>query len=298
MAKSKSLILELVRESKIHELLSECDEDSRLEASGVVSKDGFSYVVFDNIPDIARLDNALSLDADNRLVRQQGEGRDFEDITFDDGLQRFLVVQESHVDERGRHCPRIEEYDLQLNLVSSKPVDFVFKGETNKGIEGLCHVNWGGKSYVLGLSEGNKAKEGKKSEKPGHGRIHVFEEEETQWGHRATLELPKTAYFKDYAGISIDGLRVAVVSQENSALWVGKLKEGGWYFADEGVTYLFPRDGEDKIIYGNVEGVCWLGEHEVVVVSDKRKTRVQPKRCKAKDQSIHVFRLPPERMVL
>ncbi|NOQ36216.1 MAG: hypothetical protein GQ569_10020 [Methylococcaceae bacterium] len=291
MSKPKLATLELIKESKIYKLLKECDADSRLEASGVYTKGDYSYVVFDNKPDIAKLNNNLLADENNQLVLK-GDGQDFEDIAFDSEQQRLLIVQESHQNEQGEFCPRIDEYDLDLNFIESNPVDFLFDGDTNKGIEGLSYVNWGGKAYTLGLSEGNKAKDGKKSTKKGHGRIHVFEKEVTQWGHRATLKLPKSVRFSDYAGIGIEGLRVAVVSQESSALWIGELQEGGWYFVDDGVSYSFPRDDKGEIIYGNVEGVSWLDEETVIVVSDKRKAKIQAKICETKDQSIHIFKVP------
>ena len=53
--------------------------------------------------------------------------------------------------------------------------------------------------------------------------------------------------------------------------------------------YRFP--GKD---YGNVEGVAWLSSDTLVAVSDRRK-KDQPKRFAAKDQSIHVFRIPSTR---
>ena len=40
-----------------------------------------------------------------------------------------------------------------------------------------------------------------------------------------------------------------------------------------------------------VEGVSWLSPDLVVMVSDKAKPE-QDSRCRAKDQSIHVFRVP------
>jgi len=42
---------------------------------------------------------------------------------------------------------------------------------------------------------------------------------------------------------------------------------------------------------GNVEGVCWIAEDRIVVVSDRRKSG-QPKRNGKKDQLIHVFEVP------
>ena len=50
--------------------------------------------------------------------------------------------------------------------------------------------------------------------------------------------------------------------------------------------YQFPKKG-----YCNVEGIAWLSEDMLVMVSDKKKSR-QPEKCAGKDQSIHIFRLP------
>ena len=60
---------------------------------------------------------------------------------------------------------------------------------------------------------------------------------------------------------------------------------------DEGAVYRFPRDEDDKIVYRNVEGVAWLSP-ALVVVSDKTKSASRKARCRAKDQSIHVFAIP------
>jgi hypothetical protein len=62
-------------------------------------------------------------------------------------------------------------------------------------------------------------------------------------------------------------------------------------FEDDGQVVLFPRDDEGRMMYCNMEGVAWLGDGGLVVVSDKRKND-QPRRCSRKDQSIHIFKLP------
>jgi len=50
-------------------------------------------------------------------------------------------------------------------------------------------------------------------------------------------------------------------------------------------------------MYCNMEGVAWLGNGQLVVVSDKVKPD-QPGRCSRKDQSIHIFKLPDEDLPL
>jgi hypothetical protein len=63
-------------------------------------------------------------------------------------------------------------------------------------------------------------------------------------------------------------------------------------FEDEGVTYLFPRNKEGRILYCNLEGVTWLPDGRLVVVSDRAKVEEQASRCRRKDQSIHLFKRP------
>ena len=64
--------LELVKEAKIFDIL-EGSLDPRLEASGVLAKDGLFYVIFDNMPHIACIGPELSRAArDNHMIMQEG----------------------------------------------------------------------------------------------------------------------------------------------------------------------------------------------------------------------------------
>jgi hypothetical protein len=281
--------LRLVQERKIRELLPGGSLDDRFEASGVCARDGCFYVIFDNAPHIARLDGSLAPDSPvNAMLRQRGESAGFEDMTYHQGAHRYLIIIESLIHPDGVYKPNIEEYDDDFRYLGSNWVDFALKGE-NKGLEGLACVHRDGQYYVLGLCEGNKCKGGKKGRKPGGGRIQIFQKGAEQWDHRGTIKLPKTVRFHDYASLDADGNRIAVVSQMTSALWVGVLREDGWDWIDDGVSYLFPRNEAGETIYCNIEGVAWITGHRIVVVSDKRKPGEQAGRCEQKDQSIHVF---------
>src|SRR5436309_3142375 len=132
--------LELVREAKIFDILPG-SLDPRLEASGVLAKDGLFYVIFDNLPHIACIDPELS------------------------------------------RAGRV----------------------------------------------------------PGGGRIHVFQRGPRDWDRVATIRLPETVQFTDYSGIAVAGERIAVLSQESSALWLGRLAPDGWQVTDAGVSYALPR---------------------------------------------------------
>jgi hypothetical protein len=122
---------------------------------------------------------------------------------------------------------------------------------------------------------------------PGGGRIQILERFPGRWDHLGTLNIPPAVDFEDYSGIDIQDDRVAIVSQQSSALWIGKLQKSGWGFVDNGVIYLFPRR-QGKILYRNIEGVCWISDNKIVVVSDKNKKN----RHDGKDQSIHIFKIP------
>ena len=105
------------------------------------------------------------------------------------------------------------------------------------------------------------------------------------------IRLPETVLFEDYSGIAVTGDRITVISQVSSALWVGQLSPDDWQVMGPGTTYVLPRDADGNIVYGTAEGVSWIGPDQVVMCSDKAKPE-QDHRCRAKDQSIHIFRIP------
>ena len=57
----------------------------------------------------------------------------------------------------------------------------------------------------------------------------------------------------------------------------------------------FPRDEQGEVIFCNVEGVTWGSKELLVTVSDRMK-QDQDERCGECDQSIQVFRIPPQDM--
>ena len=65
--------LELVKEAKIFDIL-EGSLDPRLEASGVLVKDGLFYVIFDNLPHIACIGPELSRAARRQPHDHAGDG--------------------------------------------------------------------------------------------------------------------------------------------------------------------------------------------------------------------------------
>src|SRR5258708_9335094 len=80
--------LELVREGKILDLLPG-SLDPRLEASGVLAKDGLFYVIFDNLPHIACISPELSRAGNHMIMQEKGHPAGFEGIAFDARARRL-----------------------------------------------------------------------------------------------------------------------------------------------------------------------------------------------------------------
>ncbi len=268
----------MLREAKLSDLLPE--SGNRLEASGVVHADGRLVVVFDNMPDIARLDPSLvpghpGTDLVPRL-QAAAEHAGYEGIASDG--QRYFAVVESAPHPDGRFRPWIHELDGDLRPVRWSIVDVPVE-RSNKGLEGLCCVRRHGRTHLLALHE------------PAHGggRVEVLAEHDSGgWRVVDTMRLPDVG-LADCSGIAVRDRRIAVVSQRSSALWVGVLAETAWQVVGAGTVYRFPRSR--RVRYDAVEGVTWLDDATLALVSDRSRRRRSARRRRV-EQSVHVVRLP------
>ena len=296
--------LQLVRERKIAELIPalsapdmKSGKDPRYEASGVLAREGVLYIVFDSDTAVARLSDDLETHPLNGRFGMAAETEGFEGIAFNERERTFYLLVESKEHKDGSLYSEVVEYSHVLSHVRTRALKYELSSE-NKGFEAIAYVEREGRDYILALCEGNKCKSGKEGRKRGGGRVHLFESGKRSWKHRKhCIKLPKAVQFQDYSGMAVDGCRVAVVSQEESMLWVGVFDEKSWEWRDDGRQYRFPRTADGEVHYGNIEGVAWLSESRIVVVSDQRKSEMkgkqgQPLRLAEKDQSVHIFDLP------
>ena len=282
---SAALVLEA--EARLDHLLGDALE--RYEASGVAVAHGKIYVALDNSTKVAVLDPDLA-PAGSRLVKTDGHGAsDFEGLAYDAVHDRFYLVVEA-AKHGGKDQARIWELSGDLDL-RRKTWSGLEVPSSNKGIEGLCFVAEEGEDYLLALWEGNHGKAGKRSRERGFGQIEVLERKKDAdkgWKHTATMMLPERAAFLDYSGLDLQGNRLAVVSQSSSALWVGRLAKDEWRVVDEGRVYSFPRE-RSRPLYAAVEGVAWLDDERLVVVSDQFEGTAS---AVPHDQAVAIFRLP------
>jgi hypothetical protein len=294
MARRPFPVMIVVTEHKLDKFINPPTQDGVLEASGVIAKGSYYYVIVDNIRRIARIHRSLEPGSPKHSwfgPKREGEG--YEDIAFSRYTRRFYLLIEAEKHPDGTFKALIDECDELAHYKRRRWVDFSFE-ERNTGFEGLSAVRWRGRDYLLALCEGNRCRCGRAGRKPGGGRIHVLQRSGTRWKPVARIKLPKTVLFADYSAVSLRGRRIAVISQQSSRLWTGTLRFGTWTIADEGKTYEFPRSKKGKIQYKTLEGLCWLTDRTFVCVSDLAKPH-HKKRCQKKDQSIHIFKLPTRR---
>jgi len=287
---AKTPVLRLVRERKLAELLAPPRSGAVYEASGVIAVGTHCYVALDNVRRVARIATHLRTNSDDhRWAGRARQGEGYEAITYSRAQRRFYLMIEAQKHPDGTYKGAIDEYDDDWRYRGRRWVDFAFE-KRNTGFEGLASVEWRGQHYLLALCEGNGCRDSHSKRKHGQGRVHVLERRGRMWHPVARIKLPKAVNFKDYAGMALHGDRVAVVSQESSRLWVGRLQRGKWAIGGKGRVYDLPRTKKGKKKYHTVEGISWLSPRTLVAVSDLRKKK-HPKRSAKTDQSIHVFRI-------
>lgn len=270
--------LVLVREAKLDKLAGR--SGTRFEGSGVTLHDGSLWVAFDDMTSLAVVDTALT---GARLTPGDVVDSQFEGVTFDGAGAPWVVVE---LDGSGRAA--LVRVDPATGARTTETTDLVFDGK--KGIEGIAWASAEGKDVVLALCEANLCRESVTER--GQGRVRVLSRGAQGWSTAATLSLPAVADFADYADLALrdrgDGSwDVAVVSQETSALWLGRLTRSPWAFDGAGRVLHFPRKNGD-IRYCDVEGVAFLDATTLAFVSDKSSRDG----CGDKEQSIHVFSVP------
>lgn len=283
------LVLRLIRERKLADLIAP-PSGAVLEASGVFARGRSYFVVFDNLRGLARIDRSLQPGGRHEWVGRARSGEGYEDLTYSPYTKRYYLLVEAEKHPDGTYKSIIEELDDDFRFKGRHWVDCPFR-KRNTGFEGLTAVRWKGADFLLALCEGNRCLAGRKGARGGGGRIRVLQRRGTRWQPVARIKLPRKVKFADYSAVAVRGDQIVVISQEDSRLWIGRLRRSDWTIKDDNGIYDFPRSKKGKRLYCTVEGISLLSANTFVVVSDLTK-KAHPRRGRRKDQSIHIFKLP------
>ncbi|MBX3220564.1 MAG: hypothetical protein KF795_08605 [Labilithrix sp.] len=268
--------LTLLREKNLSELLP---ATGRYEASGVALRDGALLVAFDNRTQVAEVDLALST---AKLGPGAKSASQYEGITIAARpLPRVYLVREIGAGGRGE----IVTLDDLGNVAATEPTDIAFSG--NKGLEGIAWLD--DVERLLVLCEASACGAGDR--RAGHGLVTALRHEGTSWVTEASLPLPDVR-FDDYSDLAVlpeaDGThRIAVLSQESAALWLGTLTTRPLAILGPGVVYGFPK-AADRVQYCSLEGVTFIDARTFAMASD----RVEDAAGCTKGEALHVFALP------
>ena len=258
---------------------------AKIEASGVYYNNGNFFIVFDNLHKIAIIKNDFSIINSNQWLGKERSKKSsgFEGVTYNPLTNKYLIIQESEKFQN-KFIPVIHEFSLDFESADSYDIDFSLKKE-NKGAEGITFFKIKNESYILLLLEKPNTLNQNTNEV---GNILVLKKKNGFYEEFAYLSLPGNVNFDDFSDIAWNGSKIAVLSQESSALWVGELNEDmSW--KNTSTTYYFPkRDGE--YLYCNLEGISWINETTLVLVSDTSKKK-QPSLCKEKSEMIHIWKI-------
>jgi hypothetical protein len=326
--------LKLAHEMPVIALLGKPPGGSSVfEASSIMMLNDYLYVVSDDTMAIGKIHNHLQYSDDRNVLLTKASSGGVNVDTTEGGYEAFFfdedtntysgVIEAVSLAEAGTgggepkqhyHSLIVEmqvDHDAKTyTLNGACPSDYEFTS-ANKGFEGALRVKKAnGDVFVLGLCEGNYCEGGARGRTPGNGRVILLKrvvntelhgkKYECLYKTERVIELPREVSFRDYSAIALRGSRVAIASQENAAVWVGKLDIESWSFiADESARlYDFPRNDNCEIVYCNVEGLDWINDNMFVAASDQMKDMGrQPFRCLQKDQAVHVFVIPPEQEV-
>lgn len=322
--------LKLAYELPFASLFKDTKGVKKHEASSVTIVDDTVYAVCDSSWAISKFSSRLHPFAEGNVQvgdpnRDPDEDSDYEALFYDDGT--FYAIRESILHGDKKYHAIIEEivmYSFYYNdtddqvgmetdysVVETCSCELEFEGDS-KGFEGAVPIrDLNNELVILALCEGNHCSEGKKDD-TGHGVFVAMRKEiitnpdgstECVWMTVREISIPRSADFADYSAATMNSEgRMAIVSQENSQVWIGQLngmrEDGLWdvdaiQFSkdDDEDVYDFPKNNQCMTVYCNVEGIYWLNDEMLIAVSDKMKKK-QDFRCFEKDQSVHVFMLP------
>jgi hypothetical protein len=252
---------------------------------------------------VGKIDETFRFRGDgNMLIGEQMRESQFEGITpFSSKENTWLLLAEA-VPKDGGFYPEVTLAKMYAgkdtyDVVERCLVDFRLTHE-NKGFESIVYLPERG--LLLGLCEGNYCVGGSKGKERGNGRIVVSQlvrEDggDCKWMVVDMIEIPPEAGFQDYSAMAIHrGMgKMAILSQEDAAVALLDFDVEALAFgsSEDGDVFHLPRDNHCNIVWCNAEGIAFMDEYRLLIVSDKAKAR-QGVECLRYEQEAGIFVVP------
>ena len=282
--------LELVWERKLHRLIPGQEKGSRLEAGRVCIRARHCIVIFDNVGRLARIAARSTTRHRNGWLGGAPKAVGYEDITYDPRRQRFYALIEAVRVGHDRHRAEVVEYDRGFVPLERHALPFDF-AQGNKGFEGLAHLRRDDQDYLLALCEGNYCEGGRAGRQQGNGRIQVFRRVPRLGGSTSARSSCPNRAIRRLLQPRRQGLPGDGALANNGPVVARHPGTHRVEIRDSGSLWQLPGGARGEPAYCNAEGVSWITPDQIAVVSDRRK-KDAPKRCTAKDQPLHIFRIP------
>lgn len=314
-AYQKSVLLHLAS-TKLASVFPDARGMRQFEASAVsINRDtGRAAIIFDNSHAVAVLDPLLPWRPAGSLHgRRRAAPSDYEGVAWAVGEAGVVLALAEGAETgagSGVFKARIDEFRVPDGasaadpvLLRTCPVDYELTSD-NKGLEDLVSL---GPGRALALCEGNRCLGGAPGRAPGHGRLLALTRVDAgggcRWAVDRVVALPADAAFADYAGLALRGGWLAVLSQEDAALFVARFNASTLEFAahDAGAgprrVFGLPRTAACERTFCGAEGVDFVddpgerGPARVVIATDKaRPGSSWP--CVMASEALHLFSLP------
>jgi len=251
--------------------------ENKYETSSVIIVDEMAYAICDSSWSIYKFGLDLQPLGESNVRfgdpdREDTEESDYEALSYFEGT--FYVVRESVKHDTKSYHAIIEEIELDPNAKKDGDMykvgrqcssEFEFEGDS-KGFEGVWAVrDLENELVLLGLCEGNHCSEKYKNDR-GNGRLIMMKQstgdsdDDCIWETVRTINIPPSANFADYSAMAVkDDGYVAITSQEDSQVWIGRLlgkqpDSDLWdvdnlTFDQVGEVFDFPKDNDCATIY-------------------------------------------------
>ena len=212
------------------------------------------------------------------------------------GLEPVLRPDRGAAARRRATWPKVHEYDARPRLRLRAPGSTSRSPARNKGLEGLSCVRRDGKTYLLGLCEGNRCRGGAAGRRPGGGRIQVFAARAARVGaRRHDQAAARRCGSRTTAAWRSTATGCASCRRRPRRCGSAGCAPSAWEVVDDGTRVRVPhatRDGRSCLLQRRGR-VLAVGDRGRGGLRQGRSRTAQHARCRAKDQSIHVFAIPP-----